>query len=56
MPNIKHLNGYEVSGFVQRVVFIKDQYGNQQLAKEKQFFNTGKKLGRVRVVDDESNF
>ena len=56
MPHIKHQDGYEVSGYVRRTVIIKDRYGNQQIAKEKQFFNTGKNLGRVKVIEDEADF
>lgn len=46
----------ELSGYVKREFVVEDQYGNKQTAREKQFFNSGKKLGRVRVNDDESDF
>jgi hypothetical protein len=44
----------ELSGYVKREVYMKDQYGNVQRASEKQFFNSGKKLGSVRVDDERS--
>jgi hypothetical protein len=31
-----------------------DQHGNKQIATEKQFFNSGQKIGRIRVSDDDS--
>ena len=49
-------NHQEVSGYVKREFIVEDKYGNKQTAREKQFFNSGKKLGKVRVNDDESNF
>ena len=46
----------ELSGYVKRELIVEDRYGNKQTAREKQFFNSGKKLGKVTVNDDESNF
>jgi hypothetical protein len=48
--------GHELSGYVQRKVILIDRNGNKQIATEKQFFNSGAKLGRVRVHDDEGDF
>jgi hypothetical protein len=36
--------GDEVSGYVDRVVMIKDRFGNEKVARERQFFNSGKRL------------
>ena len=44
---------HELSGYVQRVLIVKDRYGNQQIAKEKQFFNSAKNIGEVRIHDDK---
>lgn len=49
-------NGHDISGYVERKIYMRDRYGNVQKASEKQFFNSGKQLGRVLVHDDESNF
>ena len=32
---------HELSGFLQREIYIRDRYGNIQRAREKQFFNSG---------------
>ena len=40
--------GDMVSGFVQREVIIIDRQGNKQIARERQFFNSGKNI-RVRI-------
>lgn len=46
---------HDLSGFVQRTVVMKDRFGNIQIAKEKQFFNSAKNDMRVRVIDDEKD-
>jgi hypothetical protein len=48
--------GHELSGYVQRKVVLIDQHGNKQIATEKQFFNSAKRLGRIRIADDEGEF
>jgi hypothetical protein len=48
--------GHELSGYVQRKLVLIDQHGNKQIATEKQFFNSAKNIGRVRVNDDEGEF
>lgn len=48
--------GHELSGYVARKLVIIDQHGNKQIATEKQFFNSGKKLGNIRMGDDEAGF
>ena len=40
--------GDMVSGFVQREVIMIDRQGNKQIARERQFFNSGKNI-RVRI-------
>jgi hypothetical protein len=45
---------HELSGYVQRKLVLIDQHGNKQIATEKQFFNSGQKIGRIRVSDDDS--
>jgi len=47
---------HELSGFVKRELIITDNKGNKQIAREKQFFNAGKKIKKVTVKDDESEF
>jgi hypothetical protein len=47
---------HELSGYVQRKLVLIDQHGNKQIATEKQFFNSGKKIGRIRINDDEGEF
>jgi len=49
-------NNHDVSGYVERKIYMRDRHGNVQRASEKQFFNSGKQLGRVKIYDDESNF
>ena len=40
--------GDMLSGFVQREVIMIDKQGNKQIARERQFFNSGKNI-RVRI-------
>ena len=40
--------GDMVSGYVQREVIMIDRQGNKQIARERQFFNSGKNI-RVRI-------
>jgi len=40
-------NNQEISGYVKREIVIIDRDGNKQIAREKQFFNSGNKLGRI---------
>jgi hypothetical protein len=49
-------NNHDLSGYVERTVMVRDRYGNVQKMREKQFFNSGKNLGRVTAHDDESKF
>jgi hypothetical protein len=45
--------GHELSGYVKREVYAKDSHGNIQHAKETQFYNSARRIGRIRVHDDE---
>lgn len=36
--------GQELSGYVERTLIQIDQYGNKQIAKEKQFINSGRNM------------
>jgi hypothetical protein len=47
---------HQLSGYVKREIVVIDQYGNKQIAKEQQFFNSGKNIGRVRINGNESEF
>ena len=49
-------NNQEISGYVKREIVIIDRDGNKQIAREKQFFNSGNKLGRIRIDENESEF
>ena len=40
--------GDTLSGYVQREVVFIDRQGNKQIARERQFFNSGKNI-RVRI-------
>jgi hypothetical protein len=44
---------HDLSGFVQRTIVMKDKFGNIQIAKEKQFFNSSKNGHNLRIKDDE---
>ena len=46
----------DMSAYVVKTIYIRDQYGNVQRAKQKFFLNSGKHLGHIRAHDDESNF
>jgi len=47
---------HDISGYVQRTLVIKDSHGNVQIAKERQFFNSGKNIGRIKINGHESDF
>ena len=47
---------HELSGFVRREVFIRDQYGNTQRMREQQFFNSGNRIGKIRINKNEADF
>lgn len=46
---------HDLSGFVQRTVVMKDRFGNVQIAKENQFFNSSKNGMRVRINNNEKD-
>ncbi len=46
---------HNLSGYVERTVVLKDKYGNLQVAKERQFFNSSKNGMRVRVNNDDKD-
>lgn len=48
-------NGDELSGYVKREIYMKDQHGNVQRAKETQFFNSATQLGTIRIRDDNDD-
>ena len=41
--------GNDLSGYVKREVIMVDSQGNKQMAREVQFFNSWKNLGRVII-------
>lgn len=47
---------HELSGYVSRELVIIDKYGNKQIAKEKQFFNSSKSPMSVSINNNKSNF
>ena len=47
---------HDLSGYVERRLYIRQKDGTIIRGNEKQFFNSGRQLGRVLVHDDESNF
>lgn len=49
-------DNHEKSGYIKREIIIKDRYGNTQIAREKQFFNSAKSIGYLRVDDNEGEF
>jgi len=48
--------GHELSGYVKRKLVLIDRNGNKQIATEKQFFNSGRQIGRIHIDDDEGEF
>ena len=48
-------NDHDLSGYVERTMMVRDQYGNVQKMREKQFFNSAKHIGKVVVQEDERN-
>lgn len=43
---------YTLSGFVRREILMKDNKGNKQIAREEQFFNSGKNINvRIKKLD-----
>jgi hypothetical protein len=47
---------HDLSGYVKREIVIIDSHGNKQIAREKQFFNSGKKIGKIHVDENDSEF
>ena len=45
---------HDLSGYVKREVFVKDQYGNVQKARETQFFNSSPDKQRI-LIDEGKN-
>ena len=46
---------HNLSGYVQRTVVIKDKYGNVQIAREKQFFNSSKNGMHINIDENDKN-
>lgn len=44
---------HDLSGYVERTVYMKDRHGNVQVAKERQFFNSSKNGLNVRIGDEK---
>ena len=47
---------HEISGYVKREIVIIDRNGNKQIAREKQFFNSGNRIGGIRIDENEADF
>ena len=43
--------GHDVSGFIKREMVIIDRNGNKRMARETQFINSFKRIGRVCIND-----
>lgn len=41
--------GDDISAFVERELIIEDSQGNRKIARERQFFNSGKRIGKVEI-------
>ena len=46
--------GQTISGYTRRELIYKDSSGNQQIAREEQFFNAGHRI-RVRINKDKND-
>jgi hypothetical protein len=44
--------GHELSGFVSRKLIYIDNRGNKQIATERQFFNSTRKMKRIKIADE----
>jgi hypothetical protein len=44
--------GHELSGFVSRKLICIDNRGNKQIATERQFFNSTRKMKRIKIADE----
>ena len=43
--------GNDISGYVKREILIEDSKGNKKMAREIQFFNSAKNLGRIHIEE-----
>lgn len=41
--------GDDISAYVERELIIVDSQGNRKIARERQFFNSGKRIGKVEI-------
>lgn len=41
--------GNDVSGYVKREIIMEDSKGNKKMAREVQFFNSAKRIGRIFI-------
>lgn len=41
--------GNDISGYVKREILIEDSKGNKKMAREVQFFNSAKSIGRIFI-------
>ena len=41
--------GNDISGYVKREILIEDSKGNKKMAREVQFFNSAKRIGRICI-------
>lgn len=46
--------GHDLSGYIKREIIIKDRYGNTQIAREQQFFNSAEDLN-VKINQNEKS-
>jgi hypothetical protein len=46
---------HNLSGYVERTVYVKDRHGNVQMAKERQFYNSSKEGMNIEIKDEKHN-
>ena len=44
---------HNLSGNVERTVYVKDRHGNVQIAKERQFYNSSKEGMNIEIKDEK---
>lgn len=45
---------HDLSGYVERTVNVKDRYGNLQVAKERQFYNSSREGLNIKIKDENN--
>jgi hypothetical protein len=46
---------HDLSAYVSRKLIVIDKFGNKKIAEEKQFFNSGKRITRIKIDNNEGD-